>query len=92
MTTHLGKRVTAVETLTGLRTLDAFHNRPVVLWPDWALASEILGRPVTPAEMQSLERDDGFWDRIDETIRASKEGKMEAAFASLRAEFSAPST
>ena len=88
---RLGKRVTGVEALIGMQALDVYRNLPFVLWPDWALASEILGRRVTPAEMQSLERDDAFWDRIEETIRASKEGKMEAAFASLRAKFPAPS-
>jgi hypothetical protein len=75
---RLGKRLTGIEDLVGLRAWDAFLNLPVQAWPDWALASRVLGRRVTPAEMQSLERDDAFWRRIDEIIRANEEGKMEA--------------
>ena len=84
--------MTGVEALIGLQALDEYINLPVVLWPDWALASVILGRRVTPAEMQSLECDDAFWRMIEEIIRANKEGKMEAAVALLRAKFSAPSS
>ena len=58
---RLGKRVTGVEALIGLQALDAYLNLPFQLWLDWALASQILGRRVTPAEMQSLECDDAFW-------------------------------
>jgi hypothetical protein len=75
---RLGKRVTGVETLTGMQALDAYLNLPIQKWPDWVLASQILGRRVTPAEMQSLERDDAFWGRMEEIIRANEEGKMEA--------------
>ena len=75
---RLGKRVTRVEALIGLQALGAYLNLPVQSWPDWALASRVLGRRVTPAEMQSLERDDAFLRRIEEIIRANQEGKMEA--------------
>jgi hypothetical protein len=57
---RLGKRVTGVEALIGLQALDVYLNLPIQKWPDWALASWILGRRVTPAEMQALERDDAF--------------------------------
>ena len=89
---HLRKRLTGVEALIGLQALDAYLNLPFVSWPDWALASVILGRRVTPAEMQSLERDDAFWRMIEGGIRANEEGKMEAAVALLRAKFSPPSS
>jgi hypothetical protein len=89
---RLGKRVTGVEALIWLQALDVYRNLPFVSWPDWALASAILGRRVTPAEMQSLERDDAFERMMEETIRANKEGKMETAVALLRAKFSAPSS
>ena len=88
---RLGKRVTGVEALIGMQALDSYLNLPIQKWPDWALASQILGRRVTPAEMQSLESDDAFWRMIEEIIRANKEGKMEA-FVALRAKFSAPSS
>ena len=89
---RLGKRVTGVESLIGMQALDVYLNLPIQKWPDWALASQILGRRVTPAEMQSLECDDAFWRMIEEIIQANKEGKMEAAVALLRAKFSAPSS
>ena len=79
---RLGKRVTGVEALIGMQALDVYLNLPIQKWPDWALASQILGRRVTPAEMQSLERDDAFWgrmeERIEEIVRANEVGKMEA--------------
>ena len=37
---RMEKRVTRVETLTGLQALDAYRNLPLQQWPDWALASE----------------------------------------------------
>jgi hypothetical protein len=89
---HLGKRLTGVEALIGLQALDVYLNLPFVSWPDWALVSVILGRRVTPAEMQSLERHDAFERMMEEIVRANKEGKMEAAVALLRAKFSAPSS
>jgi hypothetical protein len=55
-----------------MQALDAYLNLPIQKWPDWVLASRILGRRVTPAEMQSLERDDAFWRRIEETARTDK--------------------
>ena len=89
---RLGKRVTGVENLIGLQALDTYLNLPIQKCPDWVLASWILGRRVTPAEMQSLERDDAFERMMEETIRANKEGTMEAFVAWLRAKFSAPSS
>jgi hypothetical protein len=73
---RLGKRVTEVEAQIGLQALDAYLNLPVQAWPEWALASQVLGRRVTPAEMQSLERDDAFLRRIEEIIRANEEGRF----------------
>jgi hypothetical protein len=81
---RLGKRVTRVETLTGLRALDAYRNLPLQKWPDWALASVILGRRVTTAEMRPLERDDAFWRQIDEMVGQMRSGKMDAQGPAFR--------
>jgi hypothetical protein len=71
---RLRKRVTGVEAQIGLQALDAYLKLPVQAWPDWALASRILGRRVTPAEVRSLEHDDAFWFQREETARANEEG------------------
>ena len=68
---HLRKRLTGVEALIGLQALDAYLNLPFVSWPDWALASVILGRRVTPAEMQSPECIIGLERRMEEIIPAN---------------------
>jgi hypothetical protein len=71
---RLEKRVTGVESRIGMPALDAYRNLPLQQWPDWALASVIIGRRVTPAEMRSLEHDHAFWLRIEEIARANEEG------------------
>jgi hypothetical protein len=68
--------MTGVETLTGLQALDAYLNLPIQKCPDWVLASWILGRRVTPAEMQSPECIIALERRMEEIIPAK--GKMEA--------------
>ena len=76
---RLGKRVTGVETLTGMQALDTYLNLPIQKWPDWVLASRILGRRVTPAEMQSPECIIALERRIEEIIRANEEAKSGGA-------------
>ena len=70
---RLGKRLIGLETLIGLRALNAYRDLPPQEWPEWALVSLVLGRRVTPAEVRSLESDDAFWRRIEETARATSD-------------------
>ncbi len=45
--------------------LEKWRNTPVQEMPDWVLESLILGRPVSPAEADRLDKDDEFLRRIE---------------------------
>ncbi len=65
MTSKLTSRITKMEKRTAPVDLEKWRNTPVQEMPDWVLESLILGRPVSPAEADRLNKDDEYGRRIE---------------------------
>ncbi len=57
MTSKLTGRIMKMEKRTAPVDLEKWRNTPVQEMPDWVLESLILGRPVSPAESDRLNKD-----------------------------------
>ncbi len=65
MTSKLTSRITKMEKRTAPVDLEKWRNTPVQEMPDWVLESLILGRPVSPAEADRLNKDGEYCRRSD---------------------------
>ncbi len=77
MTSRLNNRIMKMEKRTAPVDISKWMHTPVREMPDWVVISIVLDRPVSPAEADRLNKDDGFWAQIEALVASFPEGTDE---------------